>query len=197
MVEVSLDQANKHKEHRSIIKKLRHHIVSYRAMLALLMVVIAWAGFMGYKAYDLYRKQVHPTPSEYMRSVLVVDIIKHYEITPEMTLHYEILKDIRVTPYTNRECETDSTPNLGAEGKMVCEGTIAISQDLYRKKVQPGDIVYVKRLNRYFEALDTMNVRHKDSCDVFFYKRRLSEIMRHAVWGKTFRTELHILRLKK
>jgi 3D (Asp-Asp-Asp) domain-containing protein len=80
------------------------------------------------------------------------------------------IPNIRVTAYTNRVEETDSTPNLGARGTLVYEGSIAVSQDLLvRKLVGYGDILCLTKTGVCYRVEDCMNVRLKNSVDIFSY----------------------------
>ncbi len=79
------------------------------------------------------------------------------------------LTDIKFTAYNNHPNQTDSSPNITGSGRQVYEGSIAISQDLLRKVIYYGDIVYVKKLNRYFVVEDAMNKRHKRRMDIFLF----------------------------
>jgi 3D (Asp-Asp-Asp) domain-containing protein len=122
---------------------------------------------------------------------LVVDIALHYELSLQDGLEAVILKNVSVTPYTNRVEETDDMPNETATGRMVAEGTLAISQDLFNHTVFPGDIAYVVVMNKCFIVEDTMNVKYTNSADVFFYKRRLSNLP-----FSNIKSDIVILRLK-
>lgn len=79
------------------------------------------------------------------------------------------LKGVTLTAYSNRVEETDSTPNITCTGRPVRDGMLAVSRDLWKKKIFPGDIVCVENMDRCFVADDTMNARFVNRMDVFMY----------------------------
>jgi 3D (Asp-Asp-Asp) domain-containing protein len=79
-------------------------------------------------------------------------------------------ENVLVTCYSNRSQETDNTPNITATGRLVYSGSCAVSQDLFRKTIYPGDLIYVVKLNKWFIVEDTTNARHQKLVDVFYFK---------------------------
>lgn len=96
--------------------------------------------------------------------------IKYVFSLEDVSIH--TIKNVTVTSYTNSVEETDSTPNITATNRLVYEGSCAVSQDLFKKTIFPGDIIYVKKLNQYFIVEDTMNKRHTNAIDIFVFKHR-------------------------
>jgi 3D (Asp-Asp-Asp) domain-containing protein len=79
-------------------------------------------------------------------------------------------ENVLVTCYSNRSQETDRAPNITATGRLVYSGSCAVSQDLFRKTVHPGDLIYIVKLNKWFIVEDTTNIRHQKLVDVFYFK---------------------------
>lgn len=87
------------------------------------------------------------------------------------------LKDLKITAYANRVKETDSSPNITRSGRMVYEGSAAVSQDLWNKEIFFGDILYVEKLNKYFVVEDTMNIKLTRRIDVFTYNYKVADTL--------------------
>jgi 3D (Asp-Asp-Asp) domain-containing protein len=79
-------------------------------------------------------------------------------------------ENVLVTCYSNRSQETDNTPNITATGRLVYSGSCAVSQDLFRKTIHPGDLIYIVKLNKWFIVEDTTHARHQKLVDVFYFK---------------------------
>jgi len=79
-------------------------------------------------------------------------------------------ENVLVTCYSNRPQETDNTPNITATGRLVYSGSCAVSQDLFRKTIHPGDLIYIVKLNKWFIVEDTTHARHQKLVDVFYFK---------------------------
>jgi len=79
-------------------------------------------------------------------------------------------ENVLVTCYSNRPQETDSTPNITATDRLVYSGSCAVSQDLFRKTIYPGDLIYIVKLNKWFIVEDTTNIKHQKLVDVFYFK---------------------------
>jgi 3D (Asp-Asp-Asp) domain-containing protein len=79
-------------------------------------------------------------------------------------------ENVLVTCYSNRPQETDRAPNITATGRLVYDGSCAVSQDMFRKTVHPGDLIYIVKLNKWFIVEDTTHARHQKLVDVFYFK---------------------------
>lgn len=120
---------------------------------------------------------------------LPIDIIipvRYYIDTPVEIKHYRL----KVTYYKNVSEETDSTPNHTATNRFVYEGSCAISQDLFRKEILPGDLVYVVALKQFFIVEDTMHPRHTKAMDIFLYKDRPKSLFK-----KPFISDVYVLKI--
>ena len=74
---------------------------------------------------------------------------------------------VKMTAYSARVCETDSTPGITASNKKVKEGYIALSRDIERDfSLHFGDKVYVNGIG-VFEFQDRMHKRKKRQIDIF------------------------------
>ena len=79
---------------------------------------------------------------------------------------------VKMTAYSARACETDSTPNITASNKRVKEGYIALSRDIEKKfRLRFGDKVYVKGIG-FFEFQDRMHRRKKRQIDIFMHSTK-------------------------
>jgi 3D (Asp-Asp-Asp) domain-containing protein len=79
-------------------------------------------------------------------------------------------ENVLVTCYSNRPQETDYAPNITATGRLVYVGSCAVSQDLFKKTIHPGDLIYIVKLNKWFIVEDTTHARHQKLVDVFYFK---------------------------
>jgi len=79
-------------------------------------------------------------------------------------------ENVLVTCYSNRPQETDNTPNITATGRLVYSGSCAVSQDMFKKTIRPGDLIYIVKLDRWFIVEDTTHARHQKLVDVFYFK---------------------------
>ncbi|SHI59213.1 3D domain-containing protein [Halodesulfovibrio aestuarii] len=73
---------------------------------------------------------------------------------------------VKVTAYSPRSAETDSTPFITAYNTKVRPGIIAVSRDLFAKGWTFGKKVYIKSLG-IFTIEDLMAKRKKNQLDVF------------------------------
>lgn len=140
-------------------------------VLALLILVIAAYVLVpvSFSLVDLLknnsRKFIPTKPLE-------ISIMLRYKITPEDGLTVQCIGNLPITSYNNVPEQTDSTPNYTATSRMVKEGMVAVSQDLWKKKVHPGDILYIRKLNKYYIVDDTMHSKWKNRIDVFVYDKK-------------------------
>ena len=75
-------------------------------------------------------------------------------------------KEVTVTCYTSRACETDSDPHINASNNVVRLGTIAVSRDL--KDLLGGFGAKVTLVGYgVFEVADVMNARFTNSVDIW------------------------------
>ncbi len=74
---------------------------------------------------------------------------------------------VKMTAYSARACETDSTPNITASNKRVKEGYVALSRDLERDfNLRFGDKINVHGIGT-FEFQDRMHKRKRRQIDIF------------------------------
>jgi 3D (Asp-Asp-Asp) domain-containing protein len=71
------------------------------------------------------------------------------------------------TSYSNRVCETDSTPNITASNEFVTDFTAAVSWDLREMGFEFGTIAYIEELGEFVRIQDLMNKRFCKRIDVF------------------------------
>lgn len=133
------------------------------------------------------------SPTEYLTCPLIIEIPVRYELSVEMGLEIQKIDNLRITCYTNRVEECDSTPNITATGRIVYEGSCAISQDLFRVKVKPGDIVYVETIKKYFVVEDTMNKKNTQHLDIFMFKKHLKKARQFSCR----RSSVYVLRVRR
>jgi 3D (Asp-Asp-Asp) domain-containing protein len=81
-----------------------------------------------------------------------------------------IKKNIDISAYSPRVCETDSTPNITANNKNVREGIIAVSRDIFNLcGGEFGGVVVIPSLDLVLVIDDLMNERWKWRGDIFFF----------------------------
>ena len=121
-----------------------------------------------------------------------VTIIKKYFLS-DVEVNVVKFKNIRLTHYQNLVEQTDIAPNITASGRVVYEGSVAVSQDfLINKNVNYGDIVYIEKLGGFFTIEDCMNERFKKAIDIFTFSKN-SDLAKNA-HGKT---TVYILKIVK
>lgn len=99
------------------------------------------------------------------------------------------LRNIKATYYTNIIEETDKYPDIGASGRLIYEGAIALSRDLIKKyNLKWGDVVWIEKMNKYYILEDTMNEKHSNSVDIFTFNKYLLK--------KSFKTEITIYKFR-
>ena len=138
-------------------------------------VLLAFCTAGGFYYFLIHKNGKQLTPKDYMNNPIEIEIPVKYIMSVDQGLTIEKIENMQVTCYCNRPEETDSTPNHTATGRIVYEGSCAVSQDLFNKTIMPGDIVYVELLRKYFIVEDTMNIRHKRAIDIFMDKKYLKK----------------------
>jgi 3D (Asp-Asp-Asp) domain-containing protein len=79
---------------------------------------------------------------------------------------------VKITAYSARACETDSTPNITASNKHVKVGYVALSRDLESDyNLRFGDKIHVYDIGT-FEFQDRMHRRKKRQIDIFMHSTR-------------------------
>lgn len=74
---------------------------------------------------------------------------------------------VKITAYSARVQETDSTPNITASNKRVKEGYVALSRDIERDfGLRFGDKIHVHNIGT-FEFQDRMHRRKRRQIDIF------------------------------
>jgi 3D (Asp-Asp-Asp) domain-containing protein len=90
-----------------------------------------------------------------------------HEIIPEWDIDKPFFsKQVEITAYISRGCETDSTPYTTANNKIVHPGGIAISRDLVNIIGSYGTKVIVKGYGT-FVVNDIMNERYTNSIGIW------------------------------
>jgi len=79
---------------------------------------------------------------------------------------------VKITAYSARVQETDSTPNITASNKRVRVGYVALSRDLERDfNLRFGDKIHIHKIGT-FEFQDRMHRRKKRQVDIFMKSTR-------------------------
>ena len=81
--------------------------------------------------YHTWNKPLLLNADQYLDTPLEINIPIKYILTLEDGLQITERENMIVTCYTNRIEETDSSPNQTATGRIVYEGSCAISQDIF------------------------------------------------------------------
>lgn len=168
----------------------------YRSkVLYLIILFLSLAGiyFISEKGIICLRNYFNNKKLSELYNKIYIEIPVKYEFDFEDSVEILKIKDVSVTAYCNRVEETDSTPNLTATGRIVCEGMVAVSQDLFRKSINPGEIIYLTKLNKYFIVDDTMNQRHTKSVDIFMHRSRLKDVKK---FGK-IKSDMIVIKVNK
>lgn len=176
---------NNHLHRRKIFRKIRRKVWIFNITFTIIII-----GIIVYLFNFNYPKQ---TIENFFKQPLVITIPVRYEISPEMGCEIKLFRNMTVTSYSNRIEETDNTPNHTATGRLVYEGSCAVSQDLFRKQIKPGDIIYLVEMDKYLIVEDTMNQRHTNHIDVFLYKRRRKDGTIPKKYLSSFKSDVYVI----
>ena len=105
---------------------------------------------------------------------------------------------VKVTAYTARVQETDSTPTVTAFNTRVKKGTIALSRDLEKKhSLKSGDRVFLdcftnKKYSGIYVFNDRMHKRKKNQVDIF-----MNSLKKAKKVGVKNKARLYIYKRKK
>ena len=145
--------------------------MDYKKITVILLVTIAIPVITTILSYKSTLSLPVPTVSSLEQKLTPVELTIPVRYKIDTNTDAIIIKDnVLVTCYSNRVEETDDTPNITATGRFVCAGSCAVSQDMFRKTVHPGDLVYIVKLDRWFIVEDTTHPRHKKLIDIFYFK---------------------------
>jgi len=154
------------------MRKLKHIVnrIKERSLLAATSIYLISTFFLiEYKHEShLIKKFTDSFPFE-----VRIETVRKFDASTGFTIRG--LKNLKITAYANRVKETDNSPNITRSGRMVYEGSAAVSQDLWNKEIFFGDILYVEKLDRYFVVEDTMNIRLTKRIDIFTYNYKMSD----------------------
>jgi len=123
-----------------------------------------------------------------LSSPIDIELKLHYKIYPEDGINRKVYKNVGATYYTRGEVTVPSTTMRS--GRYVFDGAVAVSQDLWGNVVMPGDVLYVKKTNKWYIVEDTMHKKYKKRIDIYTHS------MEEANSG-SFRTDILIVRVKK
>ena len=153
----------KHKRQRHWIRIWGHKIIKY-AHIWSVPILFFIIGYIIRPATVIFQSTTVPP---------TVDIPLHVKLG-ESYITRPFTK-ITITAYSNRVEETSNHPEITASTFSVAEGEIAISQDLYNKKIFPGDFIWIPKLNRWFIVEDCMNARWTRRADIFTYDHKMAD----------------------
>jgi hypothetical protein len=105
---------------------------------------------------------------------IVIEACNSYKFYPRFGINYKEYKNVGVTYYAIGE---PSVPSITMRsGRNVYSGAIAVSQNMWGKKVSAGDMIYVKALGRWFIAEDTMHEKYTENrVDIFTHDMKLAK----------------------
>jgi len=169
---------------RPLRRFLRKNSLFITTLFIILLIIVV--------AYDIRQLIIEKYNQRYFQN-------KPLEVIIPMKYHFDMINGLNTTliqgatiySYNNHPNQTDDTPNRTGSGRMVCEGIVAVSQDLLKKDVFMGDVIYIKKYKKYFVVEDTMNERYKKSFDIFLFDEKASYKM-----GIT-RSDVVVLRIRK
>ena len=162
--------------------KIRSHLITNRILMVLVV-----CSTMGYILYDRF----FSNNDNFLDSPMEINILRKYRVDPVGGVHIITFKAVEITAYNNTPDQTDSSPNRTATGNMVAEGMIAISQDYFRKTIYPGDLVYIKKIKKWFVADDCKNARFSHSFDIFMF-----DVKQAHKFGK-ITSDVYVIRMEK
>lgn len=134
--------------------------------LSLLVSVILILG-ASFVVINEYKRNSYKAPNYDIE----IEIIAKYKLPSTRGLYIRTIASATLTAYSAEIAQTDSTPHHTATGRLVYSGSIAASQDLFRKSVMPGDIAYVVYTRQYYIVEDCMNRRYKKCFDIFMHQK--------------------------
>lgn len=103
-----------------------------------------------------------------------INIFNSYDLS-DVEYSRHIIRDVTITSYNNHPSQTDDTPNITSTNRPVREGIVAVSHDLLSKGIiKYGDLVYVKCMDKWYIAEDSMNKRFEKRIDIFLFDRKES-----------------------
>jgi 3D (Asp-Asp-Asp) domain-containing protein len=120
--------------------------------------------------FFVYNKNKNSVVKDLEQKLKPVELVIPVRYKIDITDIIIMKENVLVTCYSNRPQETDHTPNITATGRLVYAGSCAVSQDLFRKTIYPGDLIYIVKLNKWFIVEDTTNARHQKLIDIFYFR---------------------------
>lgn len=103
---------------------------------------------------------------------LVLEVKSAYSFSPSDGISYKEYRNIGVTYYAKGE---PTVPGITMRsGRHVYEGAIAVSRDMWGKLCNPGDLVYIKRTNRWYKVEDTMGEQYKMRIDIYTHDMKVA-----------------------
>jgi len=160
------------------------------AIVFIFALIICAGGLSFYfKIYPLLNPRMK-TPADFANNFIETEILcKWREKASEVEI--KVLNGIKITGWTNRWQETDSTPNTTASNRTVYEGCCAVSQDLLGWLIKYGYKIYVKEMGKAFVVECKMAAKLdngtpiKRTIDIYFDKSRLKEAKNFRILDAT------------
>lgn len=136
---------------------------------------------------DSQNQSIHALQVELRNNSIQAELALELGRNTQKSLHDSRSKRlVKVTAYSPRSEETDSTPFITAYNTKVRPGIIAVSRDLFAKGWTFGRKVYIKSLG-VFTIEDLMAKRKKNQVDVF-----IPETTKALSFGRR-NLEIHLL----
>jgi len=136
---------------------------------------------------DSQNQSIHAMQVELRNNSIQAELALEVGRNTQRSLHDSRSKRlVKVTAYSPRSEETDSTPFITAYNTKVRPGIIAVSRDLFAKGWTFGRKVYIKSLG-VFTIEDLMAKRKKNQVDVF-----IPETTKALSFGRR-NLEIHLL----
>lgn len=172
-----------HKKHRSNAK------ITWIAIGFLLFIIASGAGYFWLKIYPLLNPRFK-TPADFANNIIETQILCVWK---ERASDVEIkkLKNMKITAYTNRPQETDSTPNISASNRPVYEGSCAVSRELFGWLINFSDKIFIEEMQESFVVECKLANKLKDgtpirrTIDIYMDKTRLEEAKNFRILNAT------------
>lgn len=172
-----------HKKHRFNIR------VTWAAIGFLLFIIISGTGYFYFKIHPLLNPRFK-TPADFANNIIETHIHCIYRERAR-DVKIEKLNKMKITAYTNRKQETDSTPNISASNRPVYEGSCAVSRELFGWLINFGDRIFVEEIGESFvvecklaDKLDN-GTPIRRTIDIYMDKSRLEEAKNFRILNAT------------
>jgi len=189
------------KEKKEIMETEEVKVEKTVSIKVVIIIVIAFALIIAAISLSFYFKimpLLNPrlfTPSDFANNFIETEILCKWK-EKASDVEVKTLHGIKVTAWTNRRQETDSTPNTTASNRTVYEGCCAVSRDLFGWLIKYGYKIYVEEMKQSFVVECLMAKELKDgtpikrTIDIYMDKSRLEEAKNFRILNATIQVTI-------